>query len=478
LINYDADGLVTDDTLLAGLTVAEGELVLRGTSDNTTFRSKHYMTVGVPGATVSDAPPALTIDHATLDNKQDARHLILGGGLNVNNSTLTDIYLTATNGATVSCNTLYVGRGSSLPGVTYHFLMDASTLSSSYRTHSNCNSGTGSTSEFTFRNGARFYVGGSLNMPFRSTFSFDASIMAKNANLDLTSLTYKQDYNVSPYTRAGGDFTFRNGSILYLNCGAIDINSSQATSTSLTFDNSEWIPVKNADCTFAYPYPAKVGIRTENTGLILTVPENRTWTMGQAVTGTGGLVKRGAGTLVFETHKIVSGGATNDWANATTTLDFTGTLAVESGKVVVKSGAAVSGAKFSLASGTELDLDGGTISVGALSGTGSVKNGTVTGTIPLTLNDDWTVAEDLVAFDAATVDFGRVVVDLGRTAANPVTQPFGTVVVGRYTGDTPPDVRRWRVTGAGMDGVAGTFTAADGEIRMTLRLKGVFISFR
>ena len=82
------------------------------------------------------------------------------------------------------------------------------------------------------------------------------------------------------------------------------------------------------------------------------------------------------------------------------------------------------------------------------------------------------------AFDAATVDFGRVVVDLGRTAENPVTQPFGTAVVGRYTGDTPPDVRRWRVTGAGMDGVAGTFTAADGEIRMTLRLKGVFISFR
>jgi hypothetical protein len=29
-----------------------------------------------------------------------------------------------------------------------------------------------------------------------------------------------------------------------------------------------------------------------------------------------------------------------------------------------------------------------------------------------------------------------------------------------------------------MDGVVGAFTAADGEIRMTLRLKGVFMTFR
>jgi hypothetical protein len=405
--------------------------------------------------------------------------MMLGAGLTDANSNLTDIYLTASNGAEVACNTFYVGREASRKNVTYHILADRATISSSWRTQANCNSGTGTMAEYVFRNGARFLVGGSLNMANRSTFVFDASTLAKNTSLALATLTYKQDY--TGYARAGGDFLFRNGSKAYLACdlgGENSVNPSQTNPTTLTFDNSEWIPVVgNADCTFAYYSPAKVGLCTTNTGLILNVPAACTWTMAQAVKGTGGLVKRGAGTLVFETHKIVSGGETNDWANATTTLDFTGMLAVESGNVVVKSGAAAAGAKFNLASGTELDLDGGTISVGALSGQGTVANGTVTGTIPLTLGDDGTVAEELVVF-GDDVMFGRVVVDLGRTEDNPIPWPFGTAVVGRYAGNTPPAVSGWRVRGTGIGGARGVFTAADGEIRMTVKMKGVSIQFR
>ena len=71
----------------------------------------------------------------------------------------------------------------------------------------------------------------------------------------------------------------------------------------------------------------------------------------------------------------------------------------------------------------------------------------------------------------------RLVVDFGRTAENPVAEPFKTIVVGTYSG-AAPSLANWRVAGTGLHNVRGVFEAKDGKILLTLEHTGLLLLVR
>ncbi|HNX03917.1 MAG TPA: hypothetical protein PKI32_00360, partial [Opitutales bacterium] len=178
-----------------------------------------------------------------------------------------------------------------------------------------------------------------------------------------------------------------------------------------------------------------------NRGVILAPASGKSFKTEVPFTGTGGCVMQGAGTLAF---------GTGAWA-------FTGALDVQGGTVDLSSAGAVTDRKVT---------GSGTLSSGAFSGL----------TLALPASDDWTPSNTLTF--ASCTFAGRTKVDFGRTAEAPLDGILPkNLTVAYYTG-AAPDVSGWKMTGSGIDNVAGVFTAADGAIRMTARRAGMVFSLR
>ena len=127
-----------------------------------------------------------------------------------------------------------------------------------------------------------------------------------------------------------------------------------------------------------------------------------------------------------------------------------------------------------VAEGATVDLsDAGSVSDAAFSGTGTVLGGTFAGKTRIVLSDaadDWSGAS-APTFDACSFG-GRVIVDFGRTAEDPLDDPdtsAASVVVAKFVNGTP-DVSGWRLksSSTGLRSVGGTFSvdAERGEVRM------------
>ena len=164
-------------------------------------------------------------------------------------------------------------------------------------------------------------------------------------------------------------------------------------------------------------------------GLVLAPPSGATWTMAQTVSGDGGVTKEGPGTLAF-----------------TAVPAFTGVLDVSEGIV---------------------SFDGLSVAGMRLKGSGTVSGGTLAScTYKVAMEDGGNVPE---ALDFSGVAFaGRTKVDLGRAEETALSKPYASdVLVATYSGSAP-DVSGWRVVNTGVPGLVGSFTAANGEIRMDL----------
>ena len=98
-------------------------------------------------------------------------------------------------------------------------------------------------------------------------------------------------------------------------------------------------------------------------------------------------------------------------------------------------------------------------------------------TLPVTLLGDGTVSNVLTFADCTFA--GRVTVDFGRTEEDAFAKPYpSNLLVARYSGTTDPAVANWRMVGSGLKGHRGVFTAANGEIRMTVSPTGMIVIFK
>ena len=244
-------------------------------------------------------------------------------------------------------------------------------------------------------------------------------------------------------------------------------NAYDSANLTIRFAGGEWFPfVEGTTGDFAFDFGKREGIEIDvvGDGLSLSPAAGYVWTFRNAITGGGKVVKRGAGTLAFETP---DGGATMPWS-------FTGALDVQSGTVTVASGSMRSGARVSLAAGTRLDLLGGTAQRLSVSGEGIVANGTlVSPTLLMNVSGD-PAETPYLTFAGGVAMTGRLTLDFGRTAENPLST--GTVVpIATLESPFDPSAFEVRIVNAGPDANDGKLFVENGVLYCSLLHKGFCI---
>lgn len=434
----EANGTVPTNGSYGCFNVTDGEMVLRGRGEGASARVKGIVTVGVPTLNGS-VQPGLVVDRVAVDFVGSGQHFVLAPGGSESNTFVTEPYLVVSNGAAVTVDTLSVNRFNDRADlVTKVTIADRSTLKATYLLQPNRSQSSGGLAEYEITGSSRLLAGSqgvSLFRPVKMTF--DGSVFAKDETLAPTRIFAE----VGSLASARVDAMFRNGA--EFRCASIvpAMAVSAENPIRLTFDDAKWIPTTaDEDYVFGWENPDQMVIAVTNVGLVLDVPSARTWTLNHPVTGAGGLVKRGAGTL-----KLGVGAAA-----------YAGVTRLDEGVV---------------------DLDGSAQPL-RLGGLGTVANGTIEkGGLVVTLADDGTAVGPVPTLrDVAT--HGRFNVDAGRTATDiPLTPPYRTVVIAKYEGATP-DISGWRAVNMGVLGLSATFSAQGGLVYMTPTTRGMLVIVR
>ena len=371
-----------------GLTVFDGELVLRGMSDTAEFTLLGGFGVGFPTLDVS-VQPKVTIDHAkvTMNNnvfymaqyKQDYA------------SAVTDTYLNVTNGATLDLGWSSINAGYRIygSGIVSHILVDDSVVKNTTGWQ-NLIQSSGGGMYLDVRNSGKFL---SQNRVVWDGFVHiaisDGGFLGGTESGDPTTL-------VPMNGRASGVIDVTDNGVLC--CKRIFFyngNFAGFENLTLNFNGGVW-DTKSAGADLIFECADRLAINTTGEGLTMNVDEGGVIQVQKAITGDGGLVKTGAGSLVFKTQKIVAGatGVTSlqtgtkepvDYAQPTTTnemesvrtLCYAGRTVVREGTVKIQDAKSVpKWAEFVVEDGATLDLGGNELKI-LVSGEGEVVNGTV-----------------------------------------------------------------------------------------------------
>ena len=417
----------------AAVNIAEGNLTLKGTGATPAeFDTYGSVWVGVPTKGIS-AMPSLTIDNAKFISKSSSTRFHIGSQMQSDRSDVTEMIVTVTNNSTLNADTYQIGQSSTLASGKILVNVDSSDMSASYAFYASANS-TASNLErrFSFRNGSRM-LAPRLYAYCNVSFDFDNSILAKDASNNPITTQFRMCYSGAKAT-----FAFRNGS--ELRTKVLDYNASttepagsgtvRGGAMQFTFSNSKWIPGTD-NFSFAFPTLADVSVIVEDEGIVLEPPSGKTWNWGLPISGGGGMVVGGAGTLVL-----------------------TGSQWSATGVARVKSGATLS--------------LGGTTATGlVVGGPGVVTDGTVSnGGICVAVADDGSVTNGIPSLSGVAFS-GKTRVDISRAGAPALAKPYVTVAVASYYSGTAPDVSSWRVANTGASAIAASFEARDGFIYMT-----------
>ena len=398
----------------AGFAIRQGEVAFRGRTGAIRELVYAYMglKIGVDDVLGVEAPvpPTIVFDHV----KFEAAGLMLRLSETGRDPSAGEPTLVATNHANVIMNSLYGGSGRATESTANSHIVvdDGSTFRIINYLALEPDAGN---IDFVVDNCSTVVVSttslrGNLFMTFRngSCLVGDSGACALN-------------YGVASHETA---FRFESGSELQARyVGEIEPSkTSLASRCAMTFAGGSWNPRSD---TFTFDFKRIDGsILVEGEGLVLSPEAGQTWTLGVPVadspSASGGLVKRGAGTVVL------------DAANKA----YTGATSVEAGV---------------------LDMNGSTwhgAEIGA--GAGLIANGTLQNAkISLDVEDGAAVALPNFAADCSFA--GRTIVDLSDA-----NLPLGaTLAVATYSGSAP-DVSTWRLAGNG--DTAGRFTASAGTV--------------
>ncbi len=428
-IPFDVEtGLPPPDAPYGKLTVAEGELVIRGTGSGTqaTFQRSPIF-VGYPTAERSegDAQPALVLDNVYCSF--GGAVLRVGDSINSANPWVVEPKVIVTNNATLKVNTLHLtGSNANNTDCSSLLYVEDSTVDSYYAFESHNSNISGVEPRAVFVN-SRLYSP-RLNLRKSAALWFTNSVVALSESGSTYNGTKMTCFERATTTR----WTFSCGSIFCVTSMVCNTTTVPVTAQVFTFDDSEW---RAGTGTFAFSDSfgdVVLDLVSVGRGLVLSPAQGETWTFDKPLRGEGGFVKRGAGTVVFD-----------------------GAYAGQSGRTIAEEGV--------------LDL-GGTTWTGATfgGGNGAISNGTLRNariSLDVTDNEESWAAESVPTFSGCAF-VGRVIVDLGRAEGNSLTPPYRSLVVARYTG-AAPNVSAWRLVGTGIPKTGAVFTAENGEVRAT-----------
>ena len=437
-----ADAVLFDDfgtppqSNYSSLTVAEGDLVLRGTSASAGYvmAGNGAVYIGMPVYDIAK-PARLVIDGVTA--QFNGAHFHVGSGVRQSNCAHPDSTLIMMNGARATVTSLHLGWNSAQAGTANVRVTGEGTVLAAteyfYLADSTYPSGGENEPALMVSDGA------TLQMPRMDDGNSNHALACCNqkavAVFDDATLEAADGRGARitvAQTATDARLVFRNGSL----CKVEEVRvNDDAAHLTMTFDDSEW-----SFDSLALTRPGRIAVETRGRGLVLDVPADEMKTFALSVGGDGGIVKEGEGTLVLSSAPTC-----------------TGLCRIESGDLKLSDGLTASGLSFAGAG----RLTGGTFENTTLfAPLGDA--GAVTGAVPV------------VAGAALT---GRTSVDLSRTAA-PLSRPYPqNVLVAAYEG-AAPDVTGWRAVNTGVSEAAAVFSASEGEIRMSFERHGFFIILR
>ena len=478
-LDFTADG-ASPTTGFAGLTVAEGALRIVGNADTVT-RLQHIVFIGTK-TTQGTAQPALEIDGGTVLIGGGSKHTYVGAWA-TSGSSLTNPAVRVTGGATATFDTLNIGHSGG--SACYpELLVDGSTIETYWANNlAGQNNGLATT---VVRNGSTLVT---LNNETRINNAF--SILIDNSTFATRNIA-----NANARLIFGGN---ARGTLTATNGGRIAfphiiMESSHAEGVRFLFDNGIFQPTM--DGTMLFRNDDKHTVAFAAGGGTFEVNDGITYTVARPLTGVGGLTKTGTGTLVLAPTLVDAGDVTN--ATGLIAGDYDGVTRVAAGTLAVSAGTIRPTAHVAVDAGATLDLSASTVALGKLSGTGVAANGTLAAAIIAPGGNDGDVATLTVAgldftgttFQCDVVQDGNGAVikndilditgpvsgagfvDFGRSAINQLAVPV-TLTVGRYNpANGTPNVSVSKARGIGHSSVIGVFSAANGEIRVTLRYTG------
>ena len=419
----------------AGFNIAEGEVVIKGEPDvSKTVNALTGCCIGMnlAGDSSTFEQPVLTVDGVYLDTYASGHTTIGIKKCGASGCAVARPMLRVLNGGRFRAGNIRLGYGASNAGA-YPTL-----VATNAKVHA--------------VNAIRFEVGGSTADRGCIVRAKDSTIAvtatggshhgtyisgAVDADFDNCIVGGTAEIGKLQYQNASaGTLRFRNGSVL----AAYPINTvaSAAYNVTLLFDDAEW-SLGDGDVTIAstsstgsyYLYKNNRVVKVENTGMILKPTSGHTYTFSFPITGTGGLVSAGEGTVKLT-------------GNA---LQFTGLVDIRSGTVDLTA----ANARDSL----------------AVRGPGTLKGGTITTlTISESLDDGTVVGTPVL--DGVTAE--HVVVNFGRDETSPIAESEAeNLLVATYSVENPPTVGRWRVAGTGLAHPRAEFTVSGGEVRATVK---------
>ena len=431
--SVDLDKWTTPASGYKGFNIAEGEVVLRGDKD-TTFELVKGLMIGV-SATDGAVQPALTIDGAKV-KLASSHHMFLGGFVQ-SDSFVTSPKLSILNGAEVSTYLFNCGRNcgrAQYPTVTVD---RASWTVTDFRCGYNWNC----YPRYFLSNGSRLNVTGVTNYG-PSYFQVSNSVFAVQKNLELHA--------------AGGEWFFGVGSTFEASV-LKTTSGTPCTGFTLAFDGCTW-KTQGSDKLFRLYLAEKFAFRTSGVaGLVLPLAEGENLPVERAISGSGGLVKTGAGALTFETQGTYDEKLTEKTPlEDPVTLAFEGLLDVREGTVNVAKGACRESGAYRVAKDALIDFGGNELNAAVFSGGGKVENAVLSG-VAVGCAD----GEGRLEFSGSSFN-GRVWVDFGRASDD--NSLASGIVVAKVAGNCQIDLSKWRARNVGGD-CSVRFSFADGVVK-------------
>ena len=432
-IAFAADGTAPsiEDHQYTGFNVAEGELVVRGTSESSAVTLKTALMVGleVAGSPDGYAQPMLTVDGIKLSHGNGSGHWAVGHHVAKEGNAVTRPTLCIINGGEVSCGNLRVGQESNnSPGA---FPTVAAT-----------------NGEVKAANALRFYTAGrtidkaGVLLRFKDSLcavtgtggSHHGIILGGTIDADFDNSFFggtKQNARIEMGGSISGELRFRNGSTFAVDTfkQIVDTSANQIT---FAFDDAVW-QYGTDDYLLEY-LPSGKGnglrpthhIEMRGTGVILKPAVGKTFTTEVKFEGEGGMVCDGEGTVKFKDDALA----------------FSGLLDIRKGTVDLSESAKLSSL--------------------SVRGPGTLKGGNVD---VLTIRPQSSGSEIAGAPILDGINAGRVIVDFA--AGEPMDlNGFEKVCVATFGGD----VSKWKVSGTGHSHPIAVFEkTVDGKVMLTLR---------
>lgn len=409
-MDFPADGTPPTQNYSA-FNVVEGEMVLRGTGADAPSKTGQYFStaevfVGMRSPLDVAAAPGLVIDHAQVDLGGMQRHVFVGTKP-VIADTLGEAdhpYLTISNKANVTSHGVLIGDGcdtDATADVYPHVTVDDATWNINVGNAGKLELSGGKTCHTTFD-----VLNGATFCAGKAPVIWkgDAAVTVDGASL-FAGLTPETVCAFQFGNNASGTFLVKgDAKLLYGGTVYAQGASKLKDRVDFAFDGGYLDPLASA---FAFEAPlAGVHFVALAGGLKLAVPAGGTWTLPAIVEGSGPIVACGEGAVALD------GVFTNAFAGAGV---FTG---------------------------------------------GTLRKATV----KIAVDDAGAVVGGVPTFDGAAYD-GRLTIDLGRTAENPIDlATIRDLTVMKYATTAPAAANLGKLVGTGLPKAYGKFRVEDGKV--------------